>query len=80
MLLDRDGRAVAATDRNVLGSHPSAQSPILSTRMRAADATLFTVAARETNGFYRFTYSRRVERLASDALGRYRCRSGFAKV
>ena len=58
MLLDRDGRAVAATDRNRLGSqHRSAGYFVDALRTRD---TLFNVGERETGG-YRFTYSRRVE-------------------
>lgn len=65
MLLDRDGRAVAATDRNVLGSAHRAE-PYFIDALRAVD-TLFTVAPRETNGFT-FTYSRRVT-AGGDVLG-----------
>jgi two-component system C4-dicarboxylate transport sensor histidine kinase DctB len=57
MLLDRDGRAVAATDRNVLGSTHRSE-PYFINAIRAVD-TLFTVAPRETNNVI-FTYSRRV--------------------
>ncbi len=65
MLLDRDGRAVAATDRNVLGSAHRAE-PYFIDALRAAD-TIFTVAPRETTGFS-FTYSRRVT-AGGDVLG-----------
>jgi two-component system C4-dicarboxylate transport sensor histidine kinase DctB len=58
MLLDVDGRTVAATDRNVLGStHRSA--PYFVDAIRA-NSTVFSVIEREAGG-YRFTYSRRVE-------------------
>ncbi|WP_223422098.1 sensor histidine kinase [Tateyamaria pelophila] len=65
MLLDRDGRAVAATDRNVLGSTHRSE-PYFIDALRALD-TLFTVAPREAGGFT-FTYSRRVTS-GSDTLG-----------
>ena len=57
-LMDRDGRTVAATDRNLLGqNHRSA--PYFVDALRAPD-TVFTVLEREVGG-YRFTYSRRLE-------------------
>ncbi|OUS21744.1 two-component system sensor histidine kinase [Litorivita pollutaquae] len=57
-LMDRDGRTVAATDRNVLGqNHRSA--PYFVDAIRSPD-TVFTVLEREVGG-YRFTYSRRLE-------------------
>ena len=57
MLLDVDGRTVAATDRNRLGSlHRSA--PYFVDAIRAS-ATIFTVTQGET-GAYGFYYSRRV--------------------
>mmetsp|Transcript_18163 Transcript_18163/g.28374 ORF Transcript_18163/g.28374 Transcript_18163/m.28374 type:complete len:597 (+) Transcript_18163:966-2756(+) len=65
MLLDRDGRAVAATDRNVLGSAHRTE-PYFIDALRAVD-TIFTVAPRETSGFA-FTYSRRVT-AGGDVLG-----------
>lgn len=65
MLLDRDGRTVAATDRNVLGSSHRAE-PYFIDALRAAD-TIFTVAPREATGFT-FTYSRRVTS-GGDVLG-----------
>lgn len=58
MLLDKDGRAVAATDRNRLGSQHR-QDPYFLNAVRASD-TVFTVLRRESGG-YSFTYSRRVE-------------------
>lgn len=65
MLLDRDGRTVAATDRNLLGSiHKS--EPYFIDALRASD-TIFTVAPREAGGFS-FTYSRRVTS-GGDVLG-----------
>ncbi|MEM8731156.1 MAG: ATP-binding protein [Pseudomonadota bacterium] len=58
MLLDRDGRTVAATDRNRLGSlHRS--EPYFVDSMRA-NATIFSIIPRESGG-YRFIYSRRLE-------------------
>lgn len=58
MLLDRDGRVVAATDRNLLGSlHRSEAYFVDSIR---ATTTIFSVIPRESGG-YRFTYSRRLE-------------------
>ncbi|MFZ7090588.1 sensor histidine kinase [Primorskyibacter sp. 2E233] len=58
MLLDRDGRTVAATDRNRLGeTHRSLGYFVEALR---ANTTVFTVIERESGGF-RFTYSRRVE-------------------
>ncbi len=58
MLLDKDGRAVAATDRTRLGSQHK-QDPYFLNAMRAPD-TVFTVLRRESGG-YIFSYSRRVE-------------------
>ncbi len=58
VLLDRDGRTVAATDRNRLGEqHRSA--PYFIEAMRGS-TTIFTAIPREVGG-YRFTYSRKVE-------------------
>ncbi|APX24686.1 MAG: sensor histidine kinase [Rhodobacteraceae bacterium] len=58
MLLDRDGRTVAATDRNRLGEqHRNAQYFVDALR---SNTTVFTTQAREAGG-YSFTYSRRVE-------------------
>lgn len=58
MMLDRDGRAVAATDRNRLGSQHRAE-PYFVNAIRASE-TLFTVLERESGGYY-FIYSRRIE-------------------
>lgn len=58
MLLDKDGRAVAATDRNRLGSIHR-QDPYFLNAVRASD-TVFTVLRRESGG-YSFTYSRRID-------------------
>lgn len=58
MLLDSDGRAVAATDRNRLGSQHRSD-PYFVNAIRASE-TLFTVLERETGG-YSFIYSRRIE-------------------
>ena len=58
MLLDRDGRAVAATDRNRLGSmHRS--DPYFIDAIRSNE-TVFTNMRREVSSFV-FAYSRRVE-------------------
>ncbi|MEO0401283.1 MAG: ATP-binding protein [Pseudomonadota bacterium] len=57
ILLDADGRAVAATDRNRLGTSYRAE-PFFIDAWRATD-TVFTVAPRESGGFV-FTYSRRI--------------------
>lgn len=62
MLLDSDGRTVAATDRNVLGSQHR-NEPYFVDAIRS-NATIFSVIAREAGG-YRFTYSRRLEAGAS---------------
>lgn len=58
MLLDKDGRAVAATDRNRLGSMHR-QSAYFVDAQRS-NITVFTTLPRESGG-YIFTYSRRVE-------------------
>ncbi|WP_300030535.1 ATP-binding protein [uncultured Roseobacter sp.] len=65
MLLDIDGRTVAATDRNRLGS--SFRSEAYFVDAIRSSATLFTVAPTETGGFD-FIYSRRVLS-GSDVLG-----------
>lgn len=65
MLLDIDGRTVAATDRNRLGSNHRAE-PYFVDAVRSG-ATIFTVAQRDT-GSYGFFYSRRVQS-GSDVLG-----------
>ncbi|MGH1355386.1 MAG: sensor histidine kinase [Thalassovita sp.] len=57
MLLDKDGRAVAATDRNRLGSQHRQDAYFLNA-VRASD-TVFTVLRRDSGG-YSFTYSRRI--------------------
>ncbi|MCR9126431.1 MAG: ATP-binding protein [Rhodobacteraceae bacterium] len=65
MLLDLEGRTVAATDRNRLGSSHRSE-PYFVDAIRS-NATVFSVIPRETGG-YRFTYSRRLDSGAS-ALG-----------
>ena len=65
MLLDRDGRTVAATDRNVLGSSHRTE-PYFIDSIRS-NSTVFSVIEREAGG-YRFTYSRRLES-GRDVLG-----------
>ena len=57
VLLDIDGRAVAATDRNRLGSDHSS-GPYFVNALRAS-STIFTVTEREAGGFA-FTYSSKV--------------------
>ncbi|WP_163849528.1 sensor histidine kinase [Pseudooceanicola aestuarii] len=58
MLLDTDGRAVAATDRNRLGEQHR-QAPYFIEAQRSG-GTVFTMLQREAGG-YRFAYSRRIE-------------------
>ncbi|MFK7876665.1 MAG: ATP-binding protein [Paracoccaceae bacterium] len=65
MLLDRDGRTVAATDRNQLGTQHKSQ-PYFIDAIRAA-TTIFTVQPLEAGG-YAFFYSRRVTS-GNDVLG-----------
>ncbi|MEX0287167.1 MAG: ATP-binding protein [Paracoccaceae bacterium] len=65
MMLDIDGRTVAATDRNVLGSIHRNQAYYLDAIR--ANATVFSVIEREAGG-YRFTYSRRLSE-GGDVLG-----------
>ena len=58
MLLDAEGRTVAATDRNRLGElHKT--SPYFINALRS-NATIFTTS-KQPNGGYSFVYSRRVE-------------------
>ncbi len=62
LLLDRDGRVVAATDRELLGgSHR--QDPYFVNALRSQD-TVFTTLQTEA-GAYTFTYSRKVENAGS---------------
>ena len=65
MLLDIDGRTVAATDRNRLGENHRAE-PYFVDAIRA-NATIFTTFRREGGG-YGFVYSRRVQ-VAGTTLG-----------
>lgn len=58
MLLDRDGRTVAATDRNKIAEIHKAE-PYFVNALRS-NATTFTVSDREEGG-YIFVYSRKVE-------------------
>jgi len=58
MLLDMDGRTVAATDRNRLGE-AHRNSPYFVDALRAS-TTVFTTLRRDSGG-YSFTYSRRLE-------------------
>ncbi|MDG1866811.1 MAG: ATP-binding protein [Yoonia sp.] len=61
ILLDADGRTVAATDRNRLGEMHSTSPHFVSARR--SNATIFTTLELE-NGGYAFVYSRRVEVVA----------------
>ncbi len=66
MLLDRDGRTVAATDRSRLGeTHRSAPYYVNALR---SNATIFTTAQTEAGGFT-FVYSRRMDDPSGGALG-----------
>jgi two-component system C4-dicarboxylate transport sensor histidine kinase DctB len=65
MLFDIDGRTVAATDRNRLGSAHRSE-PYFVDAIRS-NATIFTSAKREGGG-YGFTYSRRIQK-AGATLG-----------
>ncbi len=65
MLLDRDGRTVAATDRSRLGENHR-QDGYFVNAIRS-NATVFTTTEREAGG-YRFTYSRQVES-GSETIG-----------
>lgn len=58
MLLDVDGRTVAATDRNRLGSQHRNEAYFIDSIR--ANATVFSVIPRESGG-YKFTYSRSIE-------------------
>jgi two-component system C4-dicarboxylate transport sensor histidine kinase DctB len=64
-LLDVDGRTVAATDRNLLGSN-FRNEPYFIEAIRS-NGTVFSVIEREQGG-YGFTYSRRIE-AGTDPLG-----------
>lgn len=65
MLLDRDGRVVAATDRNRLGEGHRNESYFVDAIR--SNATIFSEMPRESGG-YSFLYSRRLEG-GSDILG-----------
>ncbi len=65
MLLDLDGRTVAATDRNRLGAQHRSEAYFVDALR--SNATIFSVIPREAGG-YRFTYSRRIEN-GSNVLG-----------
>ncbi|CUH48354.1 sensor histidine kinase [Ruegeria atlantica] len=65
MLLDGDGRTVAATDRARLGE-PHRSSPYFIDAVRA-NSTIFTVIEKDSGG-YSFVYSRRME-ANSEVLG-----------
>ncbi|MDK3074176.1 ATP-binding protein [Sedimentitalea sp. JM2-8] len=65
MLLDGDGRTVAATDRNRLGSQHRGE-PYFVDAIRS-NSTIFSVIPRESGG-YRFTYARKIES-GSNTLG-----------
>ncbi|MDP5348430.1 MAG: cache domain-containing protein, partial [Paracoccaceae bacterium] len=57
MLLDREGRTVASTDRNKLGSNFRSESYFV--EALRANETIFTAQRREA-GSYQFSYSRRI--------------------
>ena len=65
MLLDLEGRVVAATDRNVLGSNLR-NAPFFVDALRATDR-IFTTEPRESGGFA-FLYSQRIT-AGGDVLG-----------
>ncbi len=65
ILMDGDGRIVAATDRNRLGENHKGQ-PFFIESIRAA-STIFTINERESGG-YQFIYSRRIQ-VGGDTLG-----------
>ncbi|MDU8926834.1 ATP-binding protein [Alisedimentitalea sp. MJ-SS2] len=65
MLLDADGRTVAATDRNRLGENHKGEHYFLDALR--SNQTIFTVSEREAGG-YHFTYSRRID-FQADSLG-----------
>ncbi len=65
MLLDADGRIVAATNRNLLGS-AMRNAPYYVDALRSND-TVFTLA-RQESGAVDFTYSRRID-ISGDLIG-----------
>ena len=65
MLLDRDGRTVASTDRTRLGEQHRTEAYFV--EPIRTNQTVFTVIAREAGG-YRFSYARKVES-GADTLG-----------
>lgn len=65
MLLDIDGRTVASTDRNLLGSQHRNETYFF--EAIRANNTIFSVIERESGG-YRFIYARRLES-GADKLG-----------
>ncbi len=65
MLLDRDGRVVAATDRNILGSQQGQNK--FFTEAQRSNETVFTTARTESGAAY-FNYSRRID-VADDPIG-----------
>ncbi len=58
LMLDQDGRTVAATDRNRLGESRRQESYFIDAVR--ANTTVFSVSEKQAGG-YRFTYARRVE-------------------
>jgi two-component system C4-dicarboxylate transport sensor histidine kinase DctB len=58
MMLDQDGRTVAATDRNRLGESRRQEAYFIDAVR--ANSTVFSVSEKQAGG-YRFTYARRVE-------------------
>ena len=65
MLLDRDGRVVAATERNLLGSQYGANGYFL--EAQRSNETVFTLSKMES-GAVVFNYSRRID-VAGDPVG-----------
>ncbi len=65
MLLDRDGRVVAATDRNRLGEQHRSEAYFV--EPLRSNSTVFSVIPREAGG-YSFTYARRLEQ-GAEVLG-----------
>ncbi|MFC3616344.1 ATP-binding protein [Lutimaribacter marinistellae] len=65
MLLDRDGRVVAATDRNRLGEQHRSDAYFV--EPLRSNSTVFSVIPREAGG-YSFTYARRLEQ-GAEVLG-----------
>ncbi|RYG91867.1 sensor histidine kinase [Loktanella sp. IMCC34160] len=76
MLLDRDGRTVAATDRNRLGENHRADAYYVNALR--TNTTVFTVSPRDSGG-YSFVYSRRIDD-AGTGLGVITVEADLAKL